>query len=38
VAATTDPDSEVANRWIARLGFVDTGVVVDGKKVHLCTL
>ena len=35
VYATTDIAFEAADRWIKRLGFSETGEVVDGKKVHL---
>jgi RimJ/RimL family protein N-acetyltransferase len=32
--ATTAVGFEAAERWIARLGFIDTGEVQDNKKVH----
>jgi hypothetical protein len=34
MVATTDIGFEAADRWIKRLGFVETGEVQDGKKVH----
>lgn len=33
--ATTDVGFEAAERWVEHLGFVPTGEVVDGKKVHV---
>ena len=35
VYATTDQGFAAAERWIKRLGFTDTGEVIDGKKVHV---
>lgn len=34
VVATCDPQSEAANRWLRRLGFTDTGLLADDRKVY----
>lgn len=34
MVATTEVGFEAAERWIARLGFIETGEVQDNKKVH----
>lgn len=34
VIATCDDESETANRWLVRLGFIDTGNVSDGRRIY----